>query len=137
MNRTRLSLFALLLFATPLFAANNRLDGKWASNIDLNGQRCTLNLEMASGNLYTEVLQCGSLATAQSGTYVFYPNGLLERTVCDWSPKKRFVLDNGYRGHYEWNAKPPGGKYQVTFTSANTMSWRDVNFGGTLTLHRL
>ena len=94
------------------------------------GQRCTFNLVMTVGQHYSETLRCGNLMTWQAGTYVF-SNGILVRDVTVWEPRKRYVLDNGYSGHYEENAKPPGGSFRVTFTSPDTMVWQDVNFGGT------
>ena len=50
-------------------------------------------------------------------------------------PGHNYPLGPG--GHYETNAKPPGGSYRVAFISPNTMVWRDVNFGGTVTFRRV
>lgn len=132
---TRFALVALLLVAAQLFASQNKLDGAWRANIILNGQSCEMDLLMSSGLRYDETLRCGPLMTWQSGIYGF-SRGLLERTVVDWAPKKRFVLDAGHRGHYEWNAIPPGGSYRVTFISLDAMRWKDIYFGGTVTFHR-
>jgi hypothetical protein len=136
MKLVRLTVLAFAFVLTAQFAAaQNRLDGTWEAVLILNGQRCIFNLVMTVDQHYTETLRCGDLMTSQAGTYVF-SNGLLVREVTDWEPRRRYVLDNGYRGHYEENAKPPGGSFRVTFTSPDTMVWQDVNFGGTLTYRR-
>lgn len=92
---------------------------------------------MSAGQRYSELIQCPSMMTWQSGTYVVSPEGVLIRNVIDWEPKRRYVLDTGYSGHYEPNAKPPGGSFRVKFTSPDSMVWQDVNFGGILTFRRL
>jgi hypothetical protein len=136
MKLVRLTVLALAFVLTAQFAAaQNELDGTWNAVMTIYGQRCTVDLVMTAGQHYTETLQCGNLTTWQAGIYVF-SNGILAREVTDWEPKERYVLDNGYSGHYEENAKPPGGSFRVTFTSPDTMVWQDVNFGGTLTYRR-
>lgn len=137
MKWVRLTVLAVLLVVAAQFAAaQNKLDGVWKATLALNGQRCTFSLVNTTGQHYTESLQCGALMTRQAGTYVFN-NGTLVRNVVDWEPKQRYVMDNGYSGHYERNAKPPGGSFRVTFTSPTTMVWQDINFGGTLTYRRV
>lgn len=136
MNRARLTILCIAFFFSVQFAAAQRLDGTWKAFVAPNGQRCVFTLVNTPGQHYSETLKCGTMMTRQSGTYVF-SNGTLVRNVTDWDPKQRYVLDNGYRGHYEPNAKPPGGTFNVTFTSPNTMVWKDVNFGGTLTYNRV
>jgi hypothetical protein len=84
---------------------------------------------------YSEAIPCGSYMTWQSGTYAF-ANGVIARTVVDWEPKQRYVMDNGYYGHYEPNTKPAGGSFRVAFTSPSTMVWRDLHLGGTITYQR-
>jgi hypothetical protein len=128
------TLAVALLFTVQLAAAQN-LDGAWNAALVIKGQRCRFNLVNTTGQHYSEILRCGRYMTRQSGTYVF-TNGTLVRTVLDWDPKQRYVLDNGYTGHYEQNAKPPGGSFKVSFTSPNTMVWQDINFGGTITYQR-
>ena len=123
------------LLAGPLLAAQSTFDGTWNSGLVINGQRCIIKLIMSPGQRYGETIRCGGYMTWQSGTYVF-ANGTLVRTVVDWQPKQRYVLDNGYSGHYDANAKPPGGSFRVTLTSPNTMVWRDLQFGGSLTYQR-
>lgn len=136
MKRAHLTLLSLvLLFSAPVAKAQNKLDGVWNAALFLRGQRCRFNLVNSSGQRYTETLRCGSMMTSQSGTYVL-DNGTLVRTVVDWEPKRRYVLDNGYSGHYEDNAKPPGGSFKVNFISRDTTVWRDVQSGGTLTYRR-
>ena len=124
----------LVLLAAPL-AFGQKFDGTWKAGLTLNGQRCIFSLVMGPGERYSELLRCGALMTRQSGTYVF-SNSVLMRTVIDWDPKRRYVLDNGYSGHWEQNAKPPGGSFRVKFTTPDIMVWQDVNFGGTITYKR-
>jgi hypothetical protein len=155
--------------AAPIVASAQSLDGAWIAHITVNGQPCTIKTVMNSGN-YSEVLQCGSLMTYQSGTYVVSGN-LIVRNVIDWAPKGRYVVEGrplgydyncppgSYRtpdghcpglyggpgnhyplgpgGHNETNAKPPGGSFQVTFTSNDSMRWYDVNFHGTANFRRV
>jgi hypothetical protein len=135
MKSVRVTVVALAFSLWAQLAVAQKLDGVWKAALALNGQRCTFNLVNTSGQHYSETLQCGSMMTRQSGTYVF-SNGTLVRTVADWDPKQRYVTDNGYRGHYEPNTKPPGGSFRVNFTSPNAMVWQDVNFGGTITYRR-
>jgi len=136
-NQIRAMVVALsVVLATPLVVAQKKLDGTWDAALVANGQRCAVELVMHAGQQYGELVRCGNLMIRQSGTYNLGRNGSLIRNVVDWDPKQRYVMDNGYSGHYETNAKPPGGSYQVTFTSANTMVWKDVNFGGTITFRR-
>jgi len=137
MIANRLRVVALLfLLAAPLALAQNKFDGSWKAAFILGGQRCSLNLVMGPGDRYSELARCGTLMTRQAGTYVF-SNGVLIRNVIDWDPKQRYVLDNGYSGHWEPNAKPPGGSYNVKFISPDAMIWQDINFGGTVTFRRL
>ena len=49
-------------------------------------------------------------------------------------PGNHYPLGPG--GHYETNGKPPGGSYQVTFTSRDSMRWYDVNFHGSVEFRR-
>jgi hypothetical protein len=139
------SLLALALAAPAVVHAQNTFDGTWQAGFVLNNQQCSLNLVMNAGR-YSEQARCGSLMTLQSGVYTFSGN-LLVRTVHDFEPKRRYVVDgrrledprynNVPAGHWEDNATPPGGTYQVSFTSPNTMTWHDVNFGGNVTFHRV
>ncbi|HLY22183.1 MAG TPA: hypothetical protein VKT83_06905 [bacterium] len=133
--RVQVAAALVLALAAPLGAAANPFDGTWQALLVVNGIRCAVKLVMSTGRRCAESIQCGGYMTWQSGTYVF-ANGTLVRTVVDWEPKQRYVLDNGYTGHYEGNAKPPGGSFRVAFTSPNTMVWRDVQFGGTVTYRR-
>jgi|GEM_PF-1526706 len=145
MTRIGLRVVALsFALAAPFVAhaAQNPFDGKWEAGFTVNSWRCTANLVMGPGQRYSELIKCrppvgDTQTTWQSGTYVLSKDGLIVRNVIDWEPKQRFVLDSGYSGHWEPNAKPPGGSYRVNFTSPNMMVWRDVKFGGALTYRRL
>jgi hypothetical protein len=87
---------------------------------------------------YSETARCGPYATGQSGTYRVFPNRILSRTATDFFPKTRYVVGAQVgTGHTEPNATPPGGTFRYTFTTPNTMIWRDVNFGGTITYRRV
>lgn len=140
MTRIGLRVLALWFVLTAPFVASGAqspFEGSWRAVFTVYNMRCTSNLVMSSGQRYSELVQCGSVTTWQSGTYVLSRDGVLVRNVIDWEPKQRYVLDSGYSGHYEPNAKPPGGSFRVTFTSPDTMAWRDVSFGGTLTYRRV
>lgn len=136
MNQVRLTVVVFLLALGSQFAvAQNKFDGSWKASLVVGGQRCGISLIMQPAQRYSETVRCGSMMTRQSGTYVV-SNGLLIRNVMDWDPKQRYVMDNGYSGHWETNAKPPGGSYRVNFVSPNSMVWHDVNFGGNITFRR-
>ena len=124
-----------LLLVTQFASAQNNFNGSWKSNVVVNGQGCTFNLVMSAGQHYTEMLQCGTLATSQSGTYVF-ANGTLVRKVTNWAPKQQYVK-TATGGYNQPTAKPSGGSFRVSFTNADTMVWVDVNFGGSLTYLRV
>jgi hypothetical protein len=134
-RRILAGLFFFALVASVAVAQTN-LNGSWRALLSGNGQRCSIDLVMGPGQRYSEMVRCGNMMTRQAGTYTF-ARGILMRQVSDWDPKQRYVMDNGYSGHYEWNAKPPGGSYKVDFTGRDTMVWRDVNMGGTVTFRRL
>ena len=117
--------------------AQSGLQGHWGATFAMYGQRCVLDLVMDSRS-YSETLSSGALMTRQSGTYT-YDGSLLIRTVLSYAPEWQYVL-GGYDGaypHWQRMATPPGGTYRVTFTSADTMEWYDVNLHGTVVLHRL
>lgn len=135
MKPGRLAVVALSFVVAAQLAAAQKLDGVWKASLTLNGQRCYFNLVISPGQNYSETARCGTLMTQQSGIYA-YSNGTLARTVIDWEPKDRYVLDNGHWGHYEPNAKPPGGVFAVTFTSPHAMVWKDIKFGGSITYRR-
>ena len=124
------------VFAASGVHAQNKFDGAWTAGLVFNGMRCSVSLTMGPGQKYFETIRCGTMMTSQSGTYVVGQNGMVIRNVIDWQPRQRWVQDGGYRGHYEPNAKPPGGSYYVNFISANTMVWKDVNFGGVITYRK-
>ena len=92
---------------------------------------------MTTTGTYSETERCGSLATGQSGTYRVFPNHTISFVVTSFFPTRRYVLDNGYSGHYEPNAKPPGGSFAYRFTTPNRLVLRDINYGGTLTYRRV
>jgi hypothetical protein len=144
MARIHFACVVLLLAIAPLFAADHRLDGSWKATIPVAGQRCSVDLVMTPEQKYSETVRCGSVSTWQAGTYIF-DHGVIVRTVTDFQPKTHYVVDVNPTqpwlpanppGHYEDNVAPPGGSYQVAFNSANSMAWKDINFGGTLTLRR-
>ena len=143
MKNTKMQVFGGLLdlalaLAAPVASAQSPFDGTWQAVGSVNGQRTVIQLVMNAGR-YRETVQCGSLMTMQAGTYSVFGNTLV-RTVYDWEPKQRYVVDvrrNGLGGHYEINAKPPGGSFRVTFNSPDSMFWQDVNFGGTITFQRV
>ncbi len=142
MKKRNLVLVGTLLavaLAAPAVASAQSMDGRWQAALMLNGYRCTFDLVMNAGR-YREVVQSGGLMTMQSGIYTLSGN-VLVRTVLDFEPKYRYVVDarsrHGRGGHYERNATPPGGSFTVTFISPDAMHWQDVNFGGTITFQRV
>jgi hypothetical protein len=145
MSRTRFACIAMLLLAVvPLFGADHRLDGGWRATIPVAGMQCSVDLVMTPQQKYSETIRCGSSMTWQAGTYTFN-QGVLLRTVTDFQPRQRYVVDVNPTqpwlpanppGHYENNVTPPGGSFQVTFNSSDTMTWKDITFGGTVVLRR-
>ncbi len=132
-------LAALALCAVPLAsAAQDPFAGSWRAAYPINGMSCQFDLVMTTTGTYNEIDRCGTYVTGQSGTYRVFPNHIVGRSVTDWMPKSHYVVGAAVgTGHYEPSAKPPGGMYRYTFTTANTMVWRDVNAGGTVTFHRV
>ena len=126
------------LSAVPLTSsAQEPFPGTWHGVAPVNGMSCTFDRVMTTTGTYSEAAHCGSMATFQSGTYHVFPNHTVSFVVTNYSPTRRYVLDSGYSGHWEPNAKPPGGTFAYTFAGPNTLTFRDVNFNGTLTYHRL
>jgi hypothetical protein len=139
--RNALPLAALVaaLFAVPAPAdAQGPFAGTWRGFVPVNGMQCRFDLVMTPTGTYSETARCGPYVTGQTGTYRVFPNGILSRTVTDWTPRTRYIVDaQPGTGHTEYNAKPPGGTFRYTFTTPNAMVWRDVNFGGTITYRRV
>jgi hypothetical protein len=129
----------LLILGAPVAGgAQNSFAGTWRGFVTVNGMQCTFDLVMMVNGTYNEMGRCGTLATGQSGTYRAFSNGTLSRTVTNWTPRQRYIVGAQVgTGHWEDNARPPGGTFQVTFSNPNTMIWRDVNFGGSITYRRV
>lgn len=127
-----------MLAALPLAAAaQNSLIGTWHGAVALNGMRCTFDRVIGADGTYGEIERCGSMVTSQRGTYRVFPNNVVGFEVTDWNPRQRYIVGaQPGTGHYETNAKPPGGMFRYTFLSPSTMVWKDMNFGGTITYHR-
>jgi hypothetical protein len=131
---------AVLVLAAvlPAGAGESPFAGTWRATYPMAGMQCVFDLVMTAKGTYHEIERCGTVVTSQSGTYRLFPNGVISRTVEDWTPKQRYIV--GARvgsGHWEANAKPSGGMFAYRIVSANTMVWRDVNFGGIITFHRV
>jgi hypothetical protein len=140
MLRIALTFTAALLALSAVPVASSAQDpfpGTWHGVAAVNGMSCTFDRVMTTTGTYSEIERCGTLATGQSGTFHVFPNHTISFVVTDWTPKQRYVMDSGYSGHYEPNAKPPGGTFAYTFTTPNALVFRDVNFGGSLTYRRL
>ena len=145
MSRTRFACIAILLLAVaPLFARERRLDGGWKATIPGPGGQCSVDEVLTADQKYSETVRCGNSMTWQAGTYTFN-QGVLLRTVTDFQPKTRYVVDINPTqpwlpasppGHYENNVPPPAGQYQVTFNYSDTMTWKDIAFGGTVVMRR-
>jgi hypothetical protein len=137
------SMNARILCAAAAFAAlpaaataASPFAGTWQGGVTMNGIPCTFRL-VITGTAYSQLARCGTAATSQSGPFRVFANHTLTLGVTDWSPRRRYVADTGYTGHYETNAQPPGGTYAYAFGNANTMTWRDVHYGGVITFHRV
>ena len=140
MLRHALGFIAALFAVSALPLASSAQDpfaGRWHGVASVNGMSCTFDRVMTTTGTYSETERCGSLATGQSGTYRVFPNHTISFVVTNFFPTQRYVMDNGYSGHYEPNAKPPGGSFAYRFTTPNTLVLRDVNYGGTLTYRRV
>ncbi len=136
-SAVRTTVMMLALFVLPAGAVAASFTGTWHGAFTINRQRCTIEVVLSANGSYAQEARCGALMTQQSGTYRIYPNGEIGFSVVDWSPKQRYVVGTRVgSGHFENNAKPPGGAFKYTFTSANAMVWRDVDYGGTITLLR-
>lgn len=136
MKALRVGALTVCLAVAAQVAAAQNLMGKWVGSTVINGQRYAFTMTITAGNRYIETAQMGTLMTTQSGTYVF-TNGLLVRSVIDWSPKQQMVMNPPLGTKPVPVAKPPGGSFRVTFTGANTMVLQDVNTRGTLTYQRV
>jgi transposase InsO family protein len=128
---------ALVLAAAPRAgAAAQPFAGTWRAFATTGGMQCRFDLVMTTTGNYIETAHCGPYATSQRGTYRVFANGTLSRAVTAWSPTQALVVDAG-GSHLEPTTRPPGGSYRYTFTNSNTMVWRDLIMGGTLTFRRL
>jgi hypothetical protein len=140
MLRTALGFAVILMLAgwstPPASSALSPMVGSWHGVATLNGMSCTFDRVITPGT-YSEIERCGTLATSQRGTYRIFPNSTVSFVVQDFTPRRRYVQDTGYAGHWELNATPPGGTFRYTFVNANTMVFRDVNLGGSLTYRRV
>jgi hypothetical protein len=135
-RNSRIVALGLALAMSIALWAQNSLTGKWSTAVQVNGQSITIESVYSPQGSYSEVTRAGTLATSQSGTFVF-KDGTLTRTVKDWEPKRQWIVDaTPGTGHYENTAQPPGGVYRVTFTNPDTAVFTDVNFHGTATFHR-
>ena len=117
--------------------AQTPLAGSWHAFAQVNGMTCTFDRVITAAGRYSEIERCGPYVTSQSGTYTVFPNHTVSFSVTDFSPRQRYIVGAAPgSGHYEPNATPPGGTFRYTFTAPDTMVWRDVNFGGTITYRR-
>ena len=128
---------ALVLAAAPRAgSAAQPFAGTWRALATTGGMQCRFDLVMTTAGQYIEQAQCGPYMTSQRGTYRVFANGTLSRSVTNWSPAQHVVVDPG-GSHLEPSSRPPGGSYRYTFPNANTMVWRDLIMGGTLTWRRV
>lgn len=134
----RAAVMSLALVALPAAAqAAGSFTGTWHGSMRLNGQACTIQVSLSRNGSYLQTARCGTLMTQQSGSYRIFPNNEIGFTVVDWSPKQRYVVGPQVgSGYFVPNAKPPGGMFKITVTGANSMVWKDVDFGGAITMIR-
>ena len=137
----RSSGFAAVAFAAALTAASaqaqqNPFVGVWRAATEMG----TITTVMGPDMRYSEQVVAGSIMTLQQGNYVI--NGdLVSFEVLDWEPKTMPRYQPlGTQGGY-WTevptTKPPGGTFRFHFTSPNTVTMQDVNFGGSATFTRI
>jgi len=134
---------ALLILASSATgrAQNNPFVGQWRGTIAINGVPATVNLVMGPDQSYSHQMQMGPYMTLQTGRYAITGQDIVSFNVLDWEPKTQPVYHptgtvGGYYT-YEPTGKPPGGTYAFQFTSPTSMTLRDVNFGGIMTLMRM
>ncbi len=133
----RTTALSIGLIAAPLTATAASFTGTWHGALAINGQRCTIEVTLAPNGSYVQTARCGIVMTQQSGTYKIFPNNQIGFTVINWAPRQRYVVGAQVgSGHFENNAKPPGGLFKITFTGSDTMVWRDLDYGGTISLQR-
>jgi hypothetical protein len=136
-SAVRIAVMSFALVAAPIAAGATSLVGTWHGLITLNGQHCSIDVVMTADGRYAQTARCGTVMTQQAGTYKVFPNNELGFTVMDWSPKQRYVVGSAVgSGHLETNARPPGGMFKYTVRGPSSMVWRDVNFGGSITMVR-
>ncbi|HEX3466804.1 MAG TPA: hypothetical protein VHT05_01760 [Candidatus Elarobacter sp.] len=128
----------LALVALPAAApAASSFTGSWRGAVRINGQACAIQVVLSPNGSYVQTARCGNIMTQQSGSYRIFPNNEIGFTVTDWSPKQRYVVGSQVgSGHVEPNAKPPGGMFRITVIGPNSMVWRDVDYGGAITMIR-
>lgn len=133
----RFAVMSLALVALPVAVSAGSFTGTWHGALRLNGQSCTIQVVLAPNGSYVQTARCGTVTTEQSGSYKIFPDNEIGFTVVDWEPKTRYVVGSQVgSGHVERNAKPPGGMFKITVTGPNSMVWKDVDYGGAITMIR-
>jgi hypothetical protein len=128
---------ALLIFGSAAGAEEPTLVGSWRGF----AQGVTFNLVVDADGSYSEQAIAGSVMTLQQGHYQFVAPGIVTFVVEEWEPKTQPVYHpTGTVGGYytdEPVAKPPGGTWRIQFTSPDSFTMQDVNFGGVVVFHRV
>jgi hypothetical protein len=118
-----------------------------AQGIDLTGSwrgqamGVTFTLVVTPDQRFSQQQINGTLMTAQQGRIVPAGPGMVSFVVEAWSPQTMPVYHpTGTVGGYytqEPTSPPPGGTWQVTFTSPDAMIMHDVQMGGSITMLRV
>jgi hypothetical protein len=128
---------ALLTFGSAAGAQEPSLVGSWRGF----AQGLTFNLVIGADGSYSEQAIAGSLMTLQQGHIQVVGPGMITFIVEDWEPKTQPVYHpTGTVGGYytdEPVAKPPGGTWRIQFTSPDSFTMEDVNFGGVIVFNRV
>lgn len=138
--KTILTLVALLAFASASRAQEPTLVGSW-HGFAPSAPGVAFNLVVGADHSYSEQTVAGSLMTLQQGHYEVVAPDVVAFVVENWEPKTRPVYHpTGTVGGYytqEPLAKPPGGTWRIRFTSPDSFTMQDVNFGGVAVFNRV
>lgn len=138
--KTILTLMALLAFGSAARAQEPALVGSWRGSAP-SAPGVTFNLVVGADHSYSEQAVAGSLMTLQQGHYQVVAPDVVTFVVEEWKPRTYSVYHpTGTVGGYytdEPVAKPPGGTWRIQFTSPDSFTMQDVNFGGMAVFNRV
>ncbi len=128
-----LALLGALAFAMgSADAQGGSLAGTWNGAATLNGATYYTTVVFQPNGQFSEQTRMGTLMTLTTGTYEWIDRNTFHMTPRDWEPKQQCFPQSGCHEI----RMPPGTMMRVTFTSPDTISLRDLNFGGTVVYQR-